>query len=136
LKESLGLTSKACTPQNWKNFNKMDNFLDRRHLPKLNQDQVNYLNSTIATKEIEAVIKKCEIVLVDFPIVRRHRHYDHGKSYKRKHLTGAGLQVHRFSPSSHGRKHGSMQVDMMLERELRVLCPDQQTAGRERRNFP
>ena len=35
----------------------MDNFLDRYHLPKLNQDQVNKLNTPIAPKEIEAVIK-------------------------------------------------------------------------------
>jgi hypothetical protein len=35
----------------------MDNFLDRYHLPKLNQDQVNYLHSTITFKEIEEVIK-------------------------------------------------------------------------------
>jgi hypothetical protein len=42
-KKSLGLTSNACTPQNTKleNLNKLDNFLDRHHLPKLNQDQVN-----------------------------------------------------------------------------------------------
>jgi hypothetical protein len=35
----------------------MDDFLNRYHLPKLNQDQVNYLNIPIITKEIEAVIK-------------------------------------------------------------------------------
>jgi hypothetical protein len=35
----------------------MDDFLDRYHLPKVNQDQVNYLNSPIIPKEIEAVIK-------------------------------------------------------------------------------
>jgi hypothetical protein len=39
------------------NLNEMDNFLDRYHLPKLDQDQVNYLNSSITPKEIEAVIK-------------------------------------------------------------------------------
>ena len=36
------------------NINEMDNFLDRQHLPKLNQDQVNLI---ITPKEIEAVIK-------------------------------------------------------------------------------
>ena len=35
----------------------MDDFLDRYQVPKLNQEQVNYLNSTITPKEVEAVIK-------------------------------------------------------------------------------
>jgi hypothetical protein len=34
----------------------MDKFLDRQKLPKLNQDQVNDLNSPISPKELEAVI--------------------------------------------------------------------------------
>jgi hypothetical protein len=34
----------------------MDNFLDRYQVPKLNQDQINDLNSSICPKEIEAVI--------------------------------------------------------------------------------
>ena len=34
----------------------MDNFLDRYQVPKLNQDQINDLNSPISPKEIEAVI--------------------------------------------------------------------------------
>jgi hypothetical protein len=33
----------------------MDNFLDRYQVPKLNQDQINDLNSSISPKEIEAV---------------------------------------------------------------------------------
>jgi hypothetical protein len=35
----------------------MDNFLDRNQVPKLNQDQINILNSPISPKEIETVIK-------------------------------------------------------------------------------
>ena len=35
----------------------MDDFLNRYQLSKLNQDQINYLNSPITPKEIEAVIK-------------------------------------------------------------------------------
>ena len=35
----------------------MDDFLERYHLPKLNKDQVNYLNSPITPKEIKTVIK-------------------------------------------------------------------------------
>jgi hypothetical protein len=39
-----------------KNLDVMDKFLDRYQVPKLNQDQVNGLNSPISPKEIEAVI--------------------------------------------------------------------------------
>ena len=49
------------------------------------------------------------------------RHYDHVNSYKRKHLIGVGLQVQRFSPLLHGRKHGVMQTDMVLKKDLIVL---------------
>ena len=36
----------------------MDNFLDRYHLPKLNQDQIHDLNSPITPSDIEAVTRK------------------------------------------------------------------------------
>lgn len=39
------------------------------------------------------------------------RHHDQSNSYEGQYLTGAGLE---------GRKHGRMQVDMMLEKELKV----------------
>jgi hypothetical protein len=38
------------------NLDEMDKFLDRYQVPKLNQDQVNDLNSPLSPKEIEAVI--------------------------------------------------------------------------------
>ena len=40
-------------------LDKMNDFVDRCNVPKctLNQDQENYLNSPITSKEIEAVIK-------------------------------------------------------------------------------
>ena len=38
------------------NLDEMDKFLDRHQVPKLNQDQVNDVNSPIFPKEIEAVI--------------------------------------------------------------------------------
>jgi hypothetical protein len=38
------------------NLDEMDNFLDRFQVPKLNQDQINDLNSAIYPKEIETVI--------------------------------------------------------------------------------
>ena len=38
------------------NLDEMDNFLDRYQVPKLNQDQINDLNSPISPKEIEVVI--------------------------------------------------------------------------------
>ena len=39
------------------NLKEMGSFLDRYHLPKLNQKQINNLNRPITSKEIEAVIK-------------------------------------------------------------------------------
>jgi hypothetical protein len=39
------------------NLKEMDNFLDRNHLSKLNQDQINNLNRLTTPKEIEIVIK-------------------------------------------------------------------------------
>ena len=38
------------------NLGETDNFLDRYQEPKLNQDQINDLNSPISPKDIEAVI--------------------------------------------------------------------------------
>ena len=38
------------------NLDEIDNFLDRYQVPKLNQDQINDLNSPISPKETETVI--------------------------------------------------------------------------------
>jgi hypothetical protein len=35
----------------------MDNFLDKYQIPKLNQDQINHVNTPVTRKEIEAVSK-------------------------------------------------------------------------------
>jgi hypothetical protein len=35
----------------------MDSFLDKYHIHKFNQDWVNYLNSPVTSKKIEAIIK-------------------------------------------------------------------------------
>jgi hypothetical protein len=50
-----------------------------------------------------------------------NRHHDQGKSYKKQHLIGAGLQVQRFSPLSSRWENGSIQAGM-AQAELRVLC--------------
>jgi hypothetical protein len=42
------------------NLDEIDDFLDRYHVPKLNQDQVNYLNNPIMPKKIEIVIKNIQ----------------------------------------------------------------------------
>ena len=43
------------------NIDEMDYSLDRYHVQKLNQDQVNYLNNPIARKKIEVVIENVPI---------------------------------------------------------------------------
>jgi hypothetical protein len=57
------------------------------------------------------------------------KHHEQGNSYKREHLTGAGLEFQRLSS-------WGTQVDMVLEKLLRVLHLDLQTAGRERDTRP
>jgi len=39
------------------NLDEMDNCVDRYQVPKVNQNQINYLNNPITLKEIEAVMK-------------------------------------------------------------------------------
>jgi hypothetical protein len=39
------------------NPDEMNGFLDRYHIPKLNQEEINYLNRPISHKEIEEIIK-------------------------------------------------------------------------------
>jgi hypothetical protein len=48
----------------------MDNFLDRYQEPKLNQDQINHLNSPITPKEIAAVIKSTKKALDQMVLVQ------------------------------------------------------------------
>jgi hypothetical protein len=43
------------------NLDEMDNFLNKYQVPKLNQDQINNINSLISPKEIEAVINSFPI---------------------------------------------------------------------------
>ena len=59
------------------------------------------------------------IVLVRVSIAVK-KHHNQGNSYKRKHLTGADLQVLRFSPLSSRPEHGIVQAGMVVE-GLRVL---------------
>ena len=62
--------------------------------------------------------------------VKRHHGHDDSKSYKRKHLIRAGLQFRGLVHHHHGGKHDSMQADMVLEKELKLLNLDQQAEGR------
>jgi hypothetical protein len=43
------------------NLDEMDNFLERYQVPKLNQDQINDINTPISLKEIETVINSLPI---------------------------------------------------------------------------
>lgn len=48
-----------------------------------------------------------------------------------KHLVVAGLQFRGLVSYSHGREHSSMQIDIVLERLLRVLLLGPQATGRQ-----
>ena len=55
-------------------------------------------------------------------------HHDHGNSYKGKLSLGLAYSLRGSARYHHGGKHGSMQADLVLEKELRVLHLDLQTA--------
>ena len=57
-KKSSDPTTKAYIQQNWKSLDEIDNFLDRYQLPKLNQDQINKINSPITPKEMQVVSQR------------------------------------------------------------------------------
>lgn len=62
-------------------------------------------------------------VLVSVSIaVKRH----HGNSYETKRLIGDGLQFQKFSPSSSWQGDGSIQADVVQEKNLIVLGLDLQ----------
>jgi hypothetical protein len=44
------------------NLDEMDAFLDRYHIPKLSQEQEDYLNRHISHKEIKKVIKCAPLI--------------------------------------------------------------------------
>jgi hypothetical protein len=60
-RRSLGNISKTYIPKNWKTLEEMDKFLEGYDLLKLNQEYINNFTSSIASKEIEAVIKTLPI---------------------------------------------------------------------------
>jgi hypothetical protein len=57
----IGSYHKSLYSTKLENLDEMDNFLDRYQVPKLNQDQINDLNSPITPKEIETVINSLPI---------------------------------------------------------------------------
>ena len=72
---------------------------------------------------------KCFEYCLSWGFIAVKRCHDHGNCYKGKHLIGSGLQSQRFSLYHHGRKHSSVQAEMLQETELRVLQLDLQEAG-------
>ena len=56
------------------------------------------------------------------------RRYDHDDSYKGKHLLGMAYTYRSLVHYRHGEKHESIQADIVLEKELRVLYFDSQAA--------
>lgn len=56
-------------------------------------------------------------------------HNDHGNSYKGNISLGLVYRFKDLAYYHHGRKHGGVQADVVLEKEMRVLLLDLQTAG-------
>jgi hypothetical protein len=56
-KKSIRFYYKSLHSIKLENLDEMDGFLDRYHIQKLNQEQVNFINRPITHKEIEEIIK-------------------------------------------------------------------------------
>ena len=56
IKKSSNTTTKLQSTK-LENLYEMDNYLNRYQVPKLNQDQINHVNSPITPKEVEAMGK-------------------------------------------------------------------------------
>jgi hypothetical protein len=61
IKKIIRFCYKSLYSTKLENLDEMDNFVDIYQIPKLNQDQINHLNSPITPKEIEVVIKSLPI---------------------------------------------------------------------------
>jgi hypothetical protein len=70
----------------------MDKFLDRYQVPKLNQEQVNTLNSPISPKEIAAVIN-------GLPTKKKKEKTKQNKTKKKKPQDQMGLVQSSIRPS-------------------------------------
>jgi hypothetical protein len=57
MKKTIRSYYKSLYSTKLENLDEMDNFQDRYKVPKLNQDKIKCLNSTIIPKEIEAIIR-------------------------------------------------------------------------------
>jgi hypothetical protein len=66
-KRSLENTLQTFTPINWKNQEEINKFLDTYDPPKLNQDNINNLNRSLMSNEIETLIKNLPKENMSFP---------------------------------------------------------------------
>lgn len=58
--------------------------------------------------------------------------HGHSNSHEGKLVIAAGFQFRVLAHYCHVRKHDSVQADLVLETEMRVIHPDLQAAGGER----
>lgn len=72
----------------------------------------------------EGCLSRCSIAI--------SRYHDYGNSYKRKHLLGLADSFIGLVHSHHCSVHAGIQAAMVLEKKLRVLLPNPQTARIER----
>ena len=73
------------------------------------------IHSFILLFVVEGVISQLPVCLNQYSIVVK-KHHNPSKFYKRKHLIVAGLQFRGSVHYHHGRKHGSMLADMVLQK--------------------
>jgi hypothetical protein len=99
----------------------------------------NGLKTIVVAIWLEKWLKSRESTCLDarspetYISTRLKRDRDHSNSYEEKHLTGAGLQFRGLVCFCHGGKHGGIQPDMLLDRDLRTLHLDSEAAESDKK---
>ena len=82
--------------------------MEKRKISYAEADAMIYVDTSSMRNSMQNVLFRVSIAV--------KRHHDHNNSYKGKHWIGVGLQFRCLVHYRHGRRHGSLEVDIVLER--------------------
>ena len=82
------------------NLEKMDRFLEKFILPRLNQEEIEIMNNPITSTETEAVIKNLPKTKAQDQMALQENSIKHSKTLSKKLQRKEHFQTHSMSPPS------------------------------------